>query len=318
MCDLWCGVWFADTARRSERQFRSRALADQILGRGHSSRIVSLRRLSPNHRSDRGARALLPLAVRVSRGLPRRPRNTQSFSPGFDAIVGNPPWEMLRGDRGDAQTRDAARTSARRADGLRARIRALYRCRATVTPTFINCSSSDRWRRLRRGGRLGIVLPSGLATDHGRGDLAPCAPRPDCDRQPRVVRKSRAVCSRSIAASEFLLLSATRGRPHGQQSRAVSACAAAEAFDRLPELGPDRTRSHCRGPLLEQTDWQRDRYPERAKSPATSTMLRAVIVFHSRAWRWQRLARPFRSRAQRDRRPPPLHQWPAWPAHHRR
>jgi hypothetical protein len=62
-------------------------------------------------------------------------------APGFDAIVGNPPWEMLRGDRGDDDTRRAARTEAARLTDF-ARHSGIYSWQALVTATSISCFSS--------------------------------------------------------------------------------------------------------------------------------------------------------------------------------
>jgi hypothetical protein len=87
---------------------------------------------------------------------------------GFDAVLGNPPWDMLRADSGDA--REAARSSN------------------TLTKHFFRNSGIYRYldgghinryqvfleRALtltRRGGRLGLLLPSGLATDHTSASL---------------------------------------------------------------------------------------------------------------------------------------------------
>jgi hypothetical protein len=75
---------------------------------------------------------------------------------GFDAVLGNPPWDMLRS--------------------------------GGVERTFIQASGIYRWqtaghlnryqmfverafRLTRKGGRVGLVLPSGFATDHGSAPL---------------------------------------------------------------------------------------------------------------------------------------------------
>ena len=50
-------------------------------------------------------------------------------------------------------------------------LRASIGCRATATSTCISCSWSARSRLLRANGRLGLVLPSGFAVDHGCASL---------------------------------------------------------------------------------------------------------------------------------------------------
>jgi hypothetical protein len=88
---------------------------------------------------------------------------------GFDAVVGNPPWEMLRHD--DRAAPDGARdaTSARlvrfiRESGL---YPACDRGHVNLYQPFI-----ERALTLSKpGGRVGLVLPWGLATDDGAAAL---------------------------------------------------------------------------------------------------------------------------------------------------
>ncbi len=94
-----------------ERTVPFAALADQILGRGTLSERVAapmIRRLQ-----ERSRRASASSTGRSS--FPKSSSgggNDARATAGFDAIVGNPPWEMLRGDRGDA--RDSAGSANRR------------------------------------------------------------------------------------------------------------------------------------------------------------------------------------------------------------
>ena len=91
-------------------------------------------------------------------------------APGFDAILGNPPWEMVRGDTGEGEARGARRSSAAlltrfvRQSGV---YRACAEGHANQYQLFVERSIS----LLRRGGRLGLVLPWGLASDHGSAAL---------------------------------------------------------------------------------------------------------------------------------------------------
>jgi hypothetical protein len=93
-----------------------------------------------------------------------------SAAGGFDAVIGNPPWDMLRADTGSSSQRAEAR--------------------ATTTPLLRFCRSSRCYRHqgighpnsyqlfveralhlTRPGGRVGLILPSGIATDHGSASL---------------------------------------------------------------------------------------------------------------------------------------------------
>ena len=76
---------------------------------------------------------------------------------GFDAIVGNPPWEMLRAESGSA--------SAHAALACFARVSGLYhapeRGHLNQYQLFVERALS----LLRPGGRMGLLVPSGLLTD---------------------------------------------------------------------------------------------------------------------------------------------------------
>jgi hypothetical protein len=89
---------------------------------------------------------------------------------GFDAVIGNPPWDALRADTGETDHRSRERAS------LHARLRffrdaGVYRHQG---PGHLNRYQLfvERAQQLTRlGGRLGLVLPSGFATDRGSGPL---------------------------------------------------------------------------------------------------------------------------------------------------
>ncbi|MEO8679457.1 MAG: N-6 DNA methylase [Vicinamibacterales bacterium] len=89
---------------------------------------------------------------------------------GFDAVIGNPPWDMLRADLGSTADRasERLRTSALltffRASGI-------YRSQGTGHPNRYQLFLERALQLTRPGGRLGLILPSGLATDHGSAPL---------------------------------------------------------------------------------------------------------------------------------------------------
>ena len=89
--------------------------------------------------------------------------------PGFDAVVGNPPWDMVRGDSGDSSTRTSRRDAARCLTAF-VRESGIYR---VDTRSHVNRYQLFVERALqltRRGGRIGFILPAGTVTDGG------CAP----------------------------------------------------------------------------------------------------------------------------------------------
>jgi hypothetical protein len=89
---------------------------------------------------------------------------------GFDAVIGNPPWEMLRAD--GEQTADRV---ARRAD-FHQQLRFLrgsgqYRGRAQGHPNLYQLFVERALALVRQGGRIGLVVPAGLFTDQGSATL---------------------------------------------------------------------------------------------------------------------------------------------------
>ena len=90
--------------------------------------------------------------------------------PGFDAIVGNPPWEMLRGDAGDAHTRERKADDGSRLTKF-ARGSGIYRLQGGGHANLYQMFVERTLSLVRRDGRLGLILPSGFASDHGCASL---------------------------------------------------------------------------------------------------------------------------------------------------
>jgi hypothetical protein len=87
---------------------------------------------------------------------------------GFDAVLGNPPWDMLRADSGE--TRDQTRLSNVLTKRF-LRTSGVYR---HLDGGHINRYQVFLERALtltRNGGRIGFLLPSGFATDHTSSSL---------------------------------------------------------------------------------------------------------------------------------------------------
>jgi hypothetical protein len=123
---------------------------------------------------------------------------------GFDAIVGNPPWDMIRNDA-PQKHETAALSRFVRQSGL-------YH---SAGDAHFNCYQLFVERTLallKRGGRFGLVLPWGLAADHGSARLRRRLLE-SCDLDTLVVFENNRAIFPIHRSTRFALLSATTGRP---------------------------------------------------------------------------------------------------------
>jgi hypothetical protein len=89
---------------------------------------------------------------------------------GFDAVIGNPPWDMLRADTGSSTDRVDARSMT--AAALRfCRSSRAYQHQGTGHPNSYQLFLERALALVKPAGRVGLVLPSGIATDHGSAAL---------------------------------------------------------------------------------------------------------------------------------------------------
>ena len=90
--------------------------------------------------------------------------------PGFDAVVGNPPWDMVRGDSGETDVRARRRLEARRFTDF-TREAGVYRVETRAHVNRYQLFVERALQLTRTGGRVGLVLPSGAVTDAGAAPL---------------------------------------------------------------------------------------------------------------------------------------------------
>ena len=206
--DLWCAGWFwkeghpPDAATAGE-------LRRYLLG-GRSALPSELTQSLTAHSDELAASYCFlhwPLAF---------PEVFAGPAPGFDAVVGNPPWDMVRGDSGVAAVRDDRRASARRlADFVRES--GVYRVDAGAHVNRYHLFLERALQLTRRGGRIGLVLPSGVVADAGAAalrrhlfDRAQVDTIAGLDNRRRIFPIHRSV--------RFVLLTATTGSPTDQIS----------------------------------------------------------------------------------------------------
>ena len=162
-CDLWCAQWFWPDAGKlgAPSSAEIRAAVDGLL---RHDRTLDAGRLQSR--------------LAVSREIARQlgffhwplefadvfyePDGTPRARAGFDAIIGNPPWEMLRADAG-AEHRHHLVRFLRESSFYPA----CDRGHVNLYQPFLERALS----LVRPGGRIGLILPWGLATDDGAASL---------------------------------------------------------------------------------------------------------------------------------------------------
>ena len=166
--DLWCGGWFWEEGPSP----------DPGLFRELTDRLTGGRAALPSKSTDRFLEHSAALASR-HRFLHWRLAFPEVFMDengdprpdgGFDAIVGNPPWDMVRGDSGDAGVRAGRRLEARQFTAF-TREAGIYRVESRAHVNRYQLFVERALQLARPGGRIGLVLPSGVVTDTGAAPL---------------------------------------------------------------------------------------------------------------------------------------------------
>lgn len=127
---------------------------------------------------------------------------------GFDAVIGNPPWEMLRAGQ-DGAAREALRADVDRQLHFM-RGSGLYTGRTRSHPNLYQLFAERALALVRPGGRLGLVLPAGLFTDHGSSALR-ARLLDHCALDSIVGMDNRAGVFPIHRSTRFLLVTATPG-----------------------------------------------------------------------------------------------------------
>jgi hypothetical protein len=198
VANLWCADWF-----RGPRQPRTSdayaALVDQILGR-ESVLPQQISKPLLQQSEDIATRARFfhwhlefPEVFEAADG--------RTADPGFDAVIGNPPWEVLRGER--ESTGDTALTTFSRRSGA-------YSWQGDGHANLYQLFLERALWLTRTGGRIGIVLPSGFALDHGSARLrSALLDRTSVDTF--ITVENRDALFPIHRGLKFLLVTATRG-----------------------------------------------------------------------------------------------------------
>jgi hypothetical protein len=130
--------------------------------------------------------------------------------PGFDAIVGNPPWDMMRADAGPPERR----AGTRRALGAIVRFTrdsGVYAAQSTGHANRYQLFVERSVALTRPGGRVGLVLPWGLLGDHGSRSLRRLL-LAECSIDSIVGFENRRGLFPIHRSVRFVMTTATRGR----------------------------------------------------------------------------------------------------------
>ena len=159
-CDLWCARWFWSPGGKAPADPELRAALDAVLGRDISLTTTHVRHWLATAREIGRRRHFFHWPLEFADlfyeadGAPRG-------GAGFHAVIGNPPWEMLRGrEHPDGHHL----VEFVRGSGL---YKACDRGHLNLYQPFLERSLS----LTRPGGRVGLVLPWSLAVDDGAASL---------------------------------------------------------------------------------------------------------------------------------------------------
>ena len=209
VANLWCARWFSSPATRVPTSAFG-ALSDQVLtGSGALPAAIASRYLHDAEAIAASRRFFhweleFPEAFFTANG-------ERLASAGFDAVVTNPPWDMIRADAGSANDRERHRRDTGAV--LRfTRDAGVYASQSTGHANRYQLFVERAMALARPGGRVGLVLPSGLAVDHGSAPLRRML-LSRCAVDGLVGFDNRQAVFPIHRSVRFLLLTATSGGP---------------------------------------------------------------------------------------------------------
>ena len=212
--DLWCACWFWDGEDPPSPGPREHA--DLVDGLLHDRSVLPKRLVEPRLARARhiaSERRFFHWTLEFPEVFFARD-GQPATNGGFDAVIGNPPWEMLRGDNGAEVARSRAREAAGRLTRF-ARSSGIYRSCGEGHANQYQLFVERSLQLAKRGGRVGLIVPWGLASDHGSASLRRRLFE-ECDTERLVGFENSAAIFPIHRGVRFLLLSTTTARPTRQ------------------------------------------------------------------------------------------------------
>ncbi len=166
--DLWCATWFWERGSSPNRATVAEVSASLLTG--HSSLRRQALETILNTSDQRASEMQFLHWPLVFPEVFHDQYGRLSDDAGFDAVIGNPPWDMVRGDSGDDITRGVRRREAHHLARF-VRDAGIYR---TDVHSHLNryvLFTERALQLVRRSGRVGLVLPGGVLTDAGTASL---------------------------------------------------------------------------------------------------------------------------------------------------
>jgi hypothetical protein len=210
IADLWCARWFLPDNPFPLAAFGT--LADAILTGRSVLGATDTSRLLEASEAAAAAHRFFHWELEFPEAF-FEPDGARRAAPGFDAVIGNPPWDMVRADSGGADDRRRTRRDAAAIVRF-TRDSGVYLAQSDGHANRYQLFLERAIALARPGGRIGLVLPAGVAVDHGSARLrrllfARCAVDTvvGFDNRRRLFPIHRSV--------RFLLLTATVGAPTG-------------------------------------------------------------------------------------------------------
>ena len=277
IADLWCASWFSNPSG-SVPASAFGALSDAILtGRGALPETAAAAYLQ-HARTIAEMRRFFHWELEFPEVF-FAPDGTRRPAGGFDAVIGNPPWDMVRADAGSADARARSRDDI--AQLLRfTRDSGLYEAQSDGHANRYQLFLERAMSLTRIGGRIGLVLPSGLATDHGSSRLRSRLLN-RCDVDALIGFDNQRGVFPIHRSLRFLLLTATAGSPTrtigcrlGEHDPAALEAIGDEPADRCPAF-----QVHVTPALLERISGDALTLPDLRCAADLAIVERAAALF---------------------------------------
>jgi hypothetical protein len=167
IADLWCAHWFAGPEGIPAALFPT--LADEILTGGCALPAPLAARCLQAADDAAARRRFFHWELEFPEVF-FDPGGRRLAAAGFDAVIGNPPWDMIRADSGPRDFRVSSRAEA--ASLVRfTRDSGVYSAQSGGQANRYQLFLERAIALTRPGGRIGLVMPWGLASDHGSAPL---------------------------------------------------------------------------------------------------------------------------------------------------